>query len=337
MSAAAHEMDAPAENIDASQSTPGDASASNETTGPETDAAAAASEQHQESNAENYNEQPAEQDEHHVEQSEQHAEQGDQYAEQSNPAESNEHGTTTEAGDQPEGPEEELDDANLTFELSSPGGEAPISDARHTKLSVNEEIPNFAGFSQLGRIQFHDYIAGGWSLLVTFARSFDPVSMTEIGRLAKLRSNFEARSINILGVLQDSVLMVSKYLQDVARIEQVDVNFPVIADDNKSVAKLLGVWNDEESVALACVYVMGPFKRIRFRLSCQQDVGRNFYEVLRIIDALNVNDEVGCSAPANWSYGEEVRDFTFDRRINVLRPHLSIADVSSRRSSSTLL
>lgn len=144
-------------------------------------------------------------------------------------SETNAEGVSTEAAygdgytaeDQP-GEAGAMDSApEVTYHISSPGGVAPTSDATHTKLAMHDEIPNFAGFSQMGRIAFHDYIAGGWSILVTFARAFDPVSMTEIGRLAKLRDNFEARSINVLGVLPESVLMVSSYLQDVAKIEQV--------------------------------------------------------------------------------------------------------------------
>eukprot|EP00750_Incisomonas_marina_P013384 INCI17306.1.p1 GENE.INCI17306.1~~INCI17306.1.p1 ORF type:complete len:329 (-),score=71.53 INCI17306.1:1267-2253(-) len=194
----------------------------------------------------------------------------------------------------------------VTYHISSPGGVAPASDATHTKLAMHDEIPNFAGFSQMGRIAFHDYIAGGWSVLVTFARAFDPVSMTEIGRLAKLRDNFEARSINVLGVLPESVLMVSSYLQDVAKIEQTKIDFPVLADPDGTVLRRLGAWDEQSSVGVSCVFVMGPFKKILYRLVCQQDVGRNFYEVLRIIDALAVNAEVQCATPANWTFGEEV-------------------------------
>jgi hypothetical protein len=119
-------------------------------------------------------------------------------------------------------------DQNLTYRLSSPGGVAPTSEARHTSLSMGDEVPNFAGFSQMGRIEFHDYIAGGWSVLLTFARSFDPVSLTEIGQLAKLVKHFEARSVNVLGVVQDSVLMLSSYLKDVATIEQCKVDLPIV-------------------------------------------------------------------------------------------------------------
>jgi hypothetical protein len=119
-------------------------------------------------------------------------------------------------------------DPNLTYRISSPGGVAPTSEAKHTALSMGDEVPNFAGFSQLGRIEFHDYIAGGWSVLLTFARSFDPVSMTEIGQLAKLAKHFEARSVNVLGLVQDSVLMLSSFLTDVATIEQCKVDLPIV-------------------------------------------------------------------------------------------------------------
>lgn len=171
-------------------------------------------------------------------------------------------------------------------------------------------IPNFIARTQLGRIDFHDYVAGGWGFIMSFTRMYDAVSLTELGMLAKLAKQFSGRNVNILCIAPALVSQVEVYTRDVDIIEDTRVTYPIAQDPEGRIARKLGLWKPhakkKKSTIMSAWMVIDPFKRVRMRESSSHEIGRNLYEVLRMIDAIQLTERHPILTGADWKQGDQV-------------------------------
>lgn len=179
-------------------------------------------------------------------------------------------------------------------------------------LQLGDEIPNFTCDSQMGTIALHDYIDGSWGIIFAFSKSNDPVSCSELGMLAKLGDEFEARNCKVVGIGVDTRSGHRTFLRETQEIQSCQVTFPVIADSTGEVFYCLGLVRPDAVnlvkgvVAQTSIFIVDIDKRIRLISQYPSVVGQNYYETLRAIDALQLATFNQVGVPANWKEGEDV-------------------------------
>ncbi|GMI38390.1 hypothetical protein TrCOL_g1127 [Triparma columacea] len=180
-------------------------------------------------------------------------------------------------------------------------------------LQIGDEVPNFTADSHLGMITFHEVLDGQFSVLVTFPNDFEAVATTELGAMAKLKEEFDARNVKLFALSADTKGNHKKWLEDVEELQDCKITFPLFADVDGAISRVFGlvrpgtVGNASKSVINAGLIVIVDIdKRIRFISQYPSSTGRNFYEVLRVIDTLQLTLFHSVSAPANWMQGEEM-------------------------------
>lgn len=175
-------------------------------------------------------------------------------------------------------------------------------------LLLGDTAPNFQIDSQKGNIDFHDFIGNSWCFFFSHPADFTPVCTTEMGRTAQLASEFNNRNVKPLGLSTDSVDEHKKWILDVNETQNTDLQFPIVADLDQKVAKLYEMIHPDQSktAAVRSVFIIDPDKRIRLTMTYPMSVGRNFDEILRVIDALQTTDKFGVATPADWKVGEKV-------------------------------
>ena len=182
---------------------------------------------------------------------------------------------------------------------------------------INDTAPDFTAETTQGTIQFHDWIGNGWAILFSHPKDFTPVCTTELGAMAKLQPEFAKRNVKILGLSVDPVSSHSKWALDIEETQGAKVNYPMIGDPQLKVAKLYGMLPADAgdtsegrtpalNATVRTVFVVGPDKKIKLQLSYPMSTGRNFDEILRIIDSLQLTAKHSVSTPANWKPGEDV-------------------------------
>lgn len=175
-------------------------------------------------------------------------------------------------------------------------------------LHIGDTAPNFTIESTEGKIKLHDWIGNSWCFFFSHPADFTPVCTTEIGRTAQLGKEFEARHIKPLGLSTDSVEEHKKWILDVEDTQHTSVDFPIVADSDRKVAQLYQMIHPNESstAAVRSVFIIDPTKKIRLMMTYPMNVGRNFDEILRVIDALQFADKHGVATPADWKTGDAV-------------------------------
>jgi len=184
-------------------------------------------------------------------------------------------------------------------------------------LSINDTAPDFEAESTHGRIRFHDWIGDSWAVLFSHPKDFTPVCTTELGYMAKIQPEFERRGVKILGLSVDPTERHSDWIKDIEETQGAQVGYPIIADSDFNVAKLYGMLPADTSGDVASrtpadnqtvrnVFVIGPDKKIKLILVYPMSTGRNFDEVLRVIDSLQLTAKHQVSTPAQWRQGEKV-------------------------------
>jgi len=175
-------------------------------------------------------------------------------------------------------------------------------------LKIGEIAPNFTVETTNGRIDFHDWIGDSWVFFFSHPADFTPVCTTEMGRTAQLGEEFAARNVKSIGLSTDTVEEHNKWILDVNDTQNTTLTFPIIADPDLKVAKLYEMIHPAESVtaAVRSVFIIDPNKKIRLTMTYPMNVGRNFDEILRVIDALQLGDEKKIATPADWRPGDEV-------------------------------
>ena len=175
-------------------------------------------------------------------------------------------------------------------------------------LLIGDEAPDFEAETTEGRIRFHDYIDGSWAVLFSHPKNFTPVCTTELGYTAKLKGEFDKRGVKVLGLSVDSLDNHPAWNEDIKETQGQGVNFPLIADEDRKVSELYGMIhpNANDSMTVRSVYVVGPDKKVKLSLQYPASTGRNFDEILRVIDSLQLTAGHKVATPVNWKDGEEV-------------------------------
>ncbi|PYS00081.1 MAG: peroxidase [Acidobacteria bacterium] len=184
-------------------------------------------------------------------------------------------------------------------------------------LRINDEAPNFTAETTQGRINFHEWIGDGWAILFSHPKDFTPVCTTELGYMAGLQPEFAKRKCKIIGLSVDPVGSHSKWATDIEETQGHKVNYPLIGDPELKVAKLYDMLpadagNTSEgrtpalNATVRTVFVIGPDKKIKLMLSYPMSTGRNFDEVLRVLDSIQLTSKHQVATPVNWKQGQDV-------------------------------
>jgi thioredoxin-dependent peroxiredoxin len=184
-------------------------------------------------------------------------------------------------------------------------------------LTIGDTAPNFDAETTEGPINFHDWIGDSWAVLFSHPRDFTPVCTTELGYMASIKPDFDKRGVKIIGLSVDPVENHEKWAQDIEEIQGTAPNYPMIADTDFNIAKAYGMLPPDtegdptertpaQNATLRNVFVVGPDKKIKLILVYPMTTGRNFDEVLRVIDSLQLTSEHQLATPAQWQPGEKV-------------------------------
>ena len=184
-------------------------------------------------------------------------------------------------------------------------------------LRINDVAPDFTAETTQGPIKFHEWIGDGWAVLFSHPKDFTPVCTTELGYMAGLEPEFKKRNTKIVGLSVDPVDSHGKWAADIEETQGHKVNYPMIGDPQLKVAKLYDMLPADagetsegrtpvNNATVRTVFVIGPDKKIKMMLSYPMSTGRNFDEILRVIDSLQLTSKLGVSTPVNWKPGEDV-------------------------------
>jgi peroxiredoxin (alkyl hydroperoxide reductase subunit C) len=172
-------------------------------------------------------------------------------------------------------------------------------------LNIGDSAPDFTADTSTGKINFHDWIGGDWVFFFSHPGDFTPVCTTEVGRTAQLADDFTKRNVKPLGLSTDGAEEHLLWITDVNDTQHTTVTFPIVADPDSTVARLYGMIHPHESetAAVRSVFIIDPQKKIRLTMTYPMNVGRNFEEILRVIDALQTADAKHIATPADWVPG----------------------------------
>jgi thioredoxin-dependent peroxiredoxin len=184
-------------------------------------------------------------------------------------------------------------------------------------LRINDQAPNFTAETSQGPINFHEWMGDGWAILFSHPKDFTPVCTTELGYMAGLQPEFAKRNTKIVGLSVDPVSSHSKWAADIEETQGHKVNYPMIGDPELKVAKLYDMLPADSgdtsegrtaatNATVRTVFVIGPDKKIKLMLSYPMSTGRNFDEVLRVLDSMQLTAKHSVSTPVNWKPGEDV-------------------------------
>lgn len=175
-------------------------------------------------------------------------------------------------------------------------------------LQLGDTVPNFQADSTEGRIRFHDWIEGSWAVFFSHPKDFTPVCTTELGAVAKLKPEFDRRGTKVIGLSVDTVSEHEKWASDIEETQGAALNFPLIADPDRKIADVYGMIhpNASDTLTVRSVYIIGPDKKLKLSLTYPASTGRNFDEILRAIDSLQLTANHSVATPADWKRGEDV-------------------------------
>jgi alkyl hydroperoxide reductase subunit AhpC len=174
-------------------------------------------------------------------------------------------------------------------------------------LRLGDEAPNFQSETTEGNIDFHEWIGDSWAVLFSHPADYTPVCTTELGYTAKLKPEFDKRGVKTIAVSVDPIEDHNGWINDINETQNTTVNFPIIADPNRSVATAYDMIhpNAAEKFTVRSVFIIDPNKKIRLTITYPPATGRNFDEILRVIDALQLTDSHAVATPVNWKDGED--------------------------------
>ena len=189
-------------------------------------------------------------------------------------------------------------------------------------LHLGDTAPDFTAATHNGEINFHEWAGKSWVILFSHPKDFTPVCTTELGYVAKLKPQFDQRNVKAIGLSVDAVDSHRQWADDIRETQGYALNFPLIADSDRKVARLYDMIHPrhDELYTVRTVFVIDPKKKIRLTLTYPQTAGRNFDEILRVIDSLQLTDAHSVSTPVNWQAGQDV----------IIVPSVSDADAEGR-------
>ncbi|UCH64787.1 MAG: peroxiredoxin [Ignavibacterium sp.] len=175
-------------------------------------------------------------------------------------------------------------------------------------IRLGDKAPDFTQESSEGKINFYDYLGDSWGILFSHPKDFTPVCTTELGEVAKLKSEFDKRGVKVLGLSVDPSSAHAEWIKDINETQNTEMNFPVIADADKKVSQLYDMVhpNADKTETVRSVFIIKPDKTVALTITYPASTGRNFTEILRVTDSLQLTANYGVSTPVNWKDGDDV-------------------------------
>lgn len=175
-------------------------------------------------------------------------------------------------------------------------------------IQINDTAPDFTANTSHGNINFYEFINGRWAILFSHPKNFTPVCTTELGILQKLLPEFKKRGVQVIGLSVDNLDNHDQWLTDIQETQGAKPEYPLIADDNRQVSQLYGMVRAgaPDTMTVRTVFVIGPDKKVKLRLDYPASAGRNFDEILRVVDSLQITAEHQLATPANWKQGDDL-------------------------------
>ena len=201
-------------------------------------------------------------------------------------------------------------------------------------LRLGDIAPDFTAETTQGTINFHEWLGDSWGMLFSHPADFTPVCTTELGKTALLKDDFAKRGVKVIAVSVDDLASHSKWVPDIEEVNDVKVNFPIIADADRNVATLYDMIhpNASEKATVRSVFIIGPDKKVKLTLTYPASTGRNFTELLRVIDSLQLTSNYQVATPADWKEGEDTivipavstedAIIKFPKGVRVVKPYL---------------
>ena len=174
-------------------------------------------------------------------------------------------------------------------------------------LRLGDEAPNFTAETTAGTVNFHEWLGDGWGILFSHPKDFTPVCTTELGAVAKITDEFKKRNVKVLAVSVDPLDSHKSWINDINETQNCTVSYPIIADPDRTVANLYDMIhpNALDNMTVRSVFVIGPDKKVKLTLTYPASTGRNFDEILRVVDSLQLTAKHQVATPANWKDGED--------------------------------
>ena len=174
-------------------------------------------------------------------------------------------------------------------------------------LRINDTAPDFTAKTTVGDISFHDWIGDGWAVLFSHPRYKTPVCSTELGEVEKLKAEFEKRNVKVIAVSVDPLDSHKGWINDINDTQNCTMNYPIIADPDRNVATTYGMIhpNALDNLTVRSVFIIGPDKKVKLQLTYPASTGRNFDEILRVIDSLQLTANYQVATPADWKHGDD--------------------------------
>ncbi|RTL98452.1 peroxiredoxin [Ancylobacter aquaticus] len=175
-------------------------------------------------------------------------------------------------------------------------------------IRLGDVVPDFTADTTEGPIRFHEWLGDSWGVLFSHPKNFTPVCTTELGQVARLKPEFDRRNVKVIGLSVDPLDAHEKWAEDIAETQGYAPNFPLIADPERTVSGLYDMIhpNASDTMTVRSVFVVGPDKKLKLSLTYPASAGRNFDEILRVIDSLQLTAQHAVATPANWKDGEDV-------------------------------
>ena len=189
-------------------------------------------------------------------------------------------------------------------------------------LRLGDTAPNFTAQTTEGEINFYEYLGDHWGLLFSHPADYTPVCTTELGRTAQLAEEFRKRNVKVMAISVDPIEDHHSWIKDINETQNTTVNFPLIADPNKEIASLYDMIhpNSDNKLTVRSVFIIAPDKTVKLMLTYPASTGRNFHEILRVIDSLQLTAYHSVATPADWKHGQDV----------VVSPSIATEDIPAR-------
>ena len=203
-------------------------------------------------------------------------------------------------------------------------------------LRLGDTVPNFQAMTTEGQIDFYEWMGNGWTVLFSHPKDYTPVCTTELGYMAKVKSEFDKRGVKVIAVSVDPLEAHKGWINDINETQQTTVNYPLIADSDRNVATLYDMIhpNAADNMTVRSVFVIGPDKKLKLSITYPASTGRNFDELLRVIDSLQLTAKHSVATPVNWKSGEdciivpavtnEEADKKFPKGYKIIKPYLRV-------------
>ena len=175
-------------------------------------------------------------------------------------------------------------------------------------IRLGDTAPDFTAQTTEGAINFHEWLGDSWGVLFSHPKDFTPVCTTELGLVAKLKPEFDKRNVKVIGLSVDSIDNHGKWAEDIKETQGAELNFPVIGDEDKKVSDLYDMIhpNANDTLTVRSVFIIGPDKKVKLNITYPASTGRNFDEILRVIDSLQLTAKHKVATPGNWKDGDDV-------------------------------